>query len=215
MRKYQRNFGFLAFEKNYSAKAMDSVFINNDHNLNVMHSSYLDPKKRRSPSYEFFMEGLLRMSKNCFLTDGSANIFRHRFREISLDKTRFCVGDLDSLRTETVSFLARREVPVIFYEDQDRTDLEKCLELVNEFQQFEVGSFGSALDKAHFIDPVFQLDHDCITAQEALKSAAENPFLDEDSKLRSIRSIQEQIVRSEKRDIVIFDFFGSRLDHML
>lgn len=215
MRKYTRSFNFLNFQQNYITKPLDSIFINNDHNLNIVHNSYFDPKKKKPQSYEFFMEKLLESSQNAFLTDGSANIFKHRFKEISMERVRFCVGDLDSLRTESILFLARRQKPLILYEDQDKTDLEKCLDLANEFQKSQSEWRAGVLDQIEIVDPLFQPDHDCVTAQEALSVSHQNPFLSGDMKDIAIKSLRQSIVPSVERNIVVFDYLGSRMDHVL
>jgi thiamine pyrophosphokinase len=122
---------------------------------------------------------------NHICADGAANRLlesnENSIRQLLPD---FIHGDLDSLRPKTREFLERRGVQVIQNNDQESTDLDKCLELVQNMETtFTNGKQDQSLDSNEdggddkiFVLGAFggRLDHEMANIDSALRWSNNN-----------------------------------------
>ena len=93
--------------------------------------------------------------------DGGADICR-RYRIVP----DYVIGDFDSVKKSTLAFL-RHSTKILRMPDQDRTDLQKALQLATELgieRIFVFGAIGSELD--HTFANILSLDRRCVMRDE-------------------------------------------------
>ena len=211
-----RSFNFLNFTVRDPNLKINLHLINNSYNYN-----YFKFKKKaeilenKQNLYRYYLLNLCEFSQNVYIVDGFANRIRPDSNPLLLEKIRFNIGDLDSVYGESLENLNKLNIPALFYEDQNKTDLEKSLEISLMFQS---NDFNPEILKdldIQIIDPHFKISENNQRLKTILNNSNEKKFLDKEDWDKTILNIYENIKQTPPTQTIIFDYMGNRSDHVM
>ena len=217
MKKIYRSFSFLNFSPLENDLTINLHLINNRYNYNYFKfKKKADLQATKQNLYKRYLLNLCEYSHNIFLIDGFANRIRLDSTPRLLENARFCIGDLDSVYAESFDTLSALGIPFIFYEDQDKTDLEKSLDISQLLQTTDPSpedfeSLGIELVNPNSIfEPKNSRLKHCL-----LKSEDEGIFLKNESYAARIKEIDARVDKSPPMKTVVYDYMGNRSDHVM
>ena len=211
-----RTFDFLNFANLERQIQINLHLINNSYNSTFFKLKKLSQAmKSKDNLYKFNLEHLIRTSQNIFLIDGFANRITPAICPHYLSKIRFCVGDLDSVYIESARTCSKLNIPLIYYENQDKTDLEKSLELSVLLRSENLDTDWFRSNDIELIDPFLDFSGKNLRLKDTLSIAAGKKFLDEEEWTAQITNIHRTIQKQKPTQTVIYDYMGNRSDHVM
>jgi thiamine pyrophosphokinase len=147
--------------------------------------------------------------------DGFANRIRLDSDPILLEKSRFCIGDLDSVYVESFDTLSKLNIPFLFYEDQDKTDLEKSLDISLIFQSNEYQDHSLKNLDIEILNPKLEIEMKGERLKKSLDRIQDGKYLNEEEREQKMREIYADVKNTPPTQSIIYDYMGNRSDHVM
>ena len=209
----RRNFNFLKFCPESEILNLNTYLINNSYNYQYFKILQKTMNNSTCDLYNYYLHQLFLYSQNVYLVDGIGNNIIKNSQSIIYDKIRFCIGDFDSLYDHAFIELNKLNIPFIHYNDQDLTDLEKCLKISYILNDETIQTKISDLNSFNLINPDLNIEAKDKRFNEVIKENLSEIFMNSDDQFAKLNQIHESISKIKPNQTIIYDFMGNRSDH--